>query len=528
MRPNLNASAAFPNREKADNTDNGVKVEIRKEGDQGVEVQRLQSYGVGIDCHSEFIAVCVYIRRNMGIYRYSQDFDTDWESLKVAKQWVLDTIRDYPDPVPDLSLPLHYVIEATSTYHMPVIMAWKGIPSVINPMLAGATKRKTDELDAERLAFHDLTGVWKESYVAPTDIQELRVLLAAREHFSRRATQCSNRINNIIVRFGITVGRGTSVTKDEEVRSIVEYLASDNPSEETIKQLNVCPEPLPNYVKQLIRLEYAHYDQNRKLAADYLDVIRQKVYAINWQVKEGTIPGKEAGRILSTAPGVGELTSFTWLAFVGTPCRFPNAKALNAYSSLDPSVRVSAGKVTSTKKRGGCRILHTALVRSADRIIRSHSEGFGRWGYLLARSSGRWRKATNAVGRKINTALYYMLLTKQEFSYEKYTIVKDAVIFDIPVDDLVQLNKDFKRYIQILKDNDINTTADLITAYLSCSLANVRGLGRKFFLTLQDFLKEQHKYQDEYQKLHPSWKITQTVVKGGDTNAQTQEVENVG
>lgn len=324
---------------------------------------------------------------------------------------------------------------------------------------------------------------------------------------SRRATQCSNRINNIIVRFGITVGRGTSVTKDEEVRSIVEYLASDNPSEEVVKQMNVCPEPLPDYIKQLIRLEYSNYDQNRKLAEDYLDVIRQKVQAIDWQVPNGTIPGKEAVRILSTAPGVGELTSFTWLAFVGTPCRFPNAKALNAYSSLDPSLRISAGKVTSTKKRGGCRILHTALVRSADRIIRAHSEGFGRWGFLMAKSSGRWRKATNAVGRKINTALYYMLMTRQEFSYEKYTIVKDAVIFDIPIDDLIQLNSSFKRYIKTLHDNDIHTTADLITSYLSCSLANVRGLGRKFFLILQDFLKEKHKYQAEYQKLHPSWKI---------------------
>ena len=499
--------------------ENGTEVEILKEGEQGVEVQRLQSLGVGIDVHSEFIAVCVYVRRNMGIFRYSRDFDTDWESLNNAKQWVIDTIREHSDPVPDLSLPLHYTLEATSTYHMPVIMAWKGTPSIVNPALAGATRKKTDEYDAERLAFHDLTGLWKASYVAPTDIQELRVLLAAREHFSRRATQCSNRINNIIVRFGITVGRGTSVTKDEEVRSIVEYLASDNPSEEVVKQMNVCPEPLPDYIKQLIRLEYSNYDQNRKLAEDYLDVIRQKVQAIDWQVPNGTIPGKEAVRILSTAPGVGELTSFTWLAFVGTPCRFPNAKALNAYSSLDPSLRISAGKVTSTKKRGGCRILHTALVRSADRIIRAHSEGFGRWGFLMAKSSGRWRTATNAVGRKINTALYYMLMTRQEFSYEKYTIVKDAVIFDIPIDDLIQLNNSFKRYIKTLHDNDIHTTADLITSYLSCSLANVRGLGRKFFLILQDFLKEQHKYQAEYQKLHPSWKITQTVVKGGDTNA---------
>ena len=90
LRLKLSASAAFSNRERADN--NGAEIKIHKEGDQGVEVQRLQSYGVGTDCHSEFIAICVYVRINMGVYRYSKDFDTDW---------------DYSDPVPDLSLLLH-------------------------------------------------------------------------------------------------------------------------------------------------------------------------------------------------------------------------------------------------------------------------------------------------------------------------------------------------------------------------------------------------------------------------------------
>ena len=54
MRPNLNASAAFPNGKNVENgvdnginngVNNGVEVEIRKEGEQGVEVQRLQSFG---------------------------------------------------------------------------------------------------------------------------------------------------------------------------------------------------------------------------------------------------------------------------------------------------------------------------------------------------------------------------------------------------------------------------------------------------------------------------------------------------
>ena len=228
------------------------------------------------------------------------------------------------------------------------------------------------------------------------------MLIAERNHYAKLATQCSNRINNIIVRFGITIGRGTS----------------------------------------------------------------------------------------------------TWLAFVGTPRRFPNAKALAAYCGLDPSLKVSAGHVTSTKKRGVCRTLHAVLVTSADRIIRAHTEAFGRWGFLMAKSSGKWKKATNAVSRKLCTAMYHMMMSGQEFSYENYTIMKDAAIFNIPVDELPMLNPDFKRYIRILHDNGIHTTTDMITAYLSCSLGGVKGLGRKFFVTMQDYLSHQHKYQNEYKKLH--------------------------
>jgi transposase len=425
------------------------------------------------------------------------DFDTDWNSLLSAKEWVIDTIKTHSAHVPDLSHPLHYVLEATSTYHMPVLRAWGGIPSVINPMLAGATKKKTDNLDAERLSFHDLTGVWPESFVASDGLSELRVLIAERNHYAKLATQCSNRINNIIVRFGITIGRGTSVTKNHEVRAIVEDLASENPS----NYENICPDPLPAEVKTLIQKEYKLYDKYIDEADSYMSRVRHRVYSMDWETRDGTLSGPEMVRILCTTPGVGEITCFTWLAFVGTPRRFPNAKALAAYCGLDPSLKVSAGHVTSTKKRGGCRTLHAILVTSADRIIRAHSEAFGRWGYLMAKSSGKWKKATNAVGRKLCTAMYHMMMTGKEFSYDNYTLMQQVSTFEIPVDELPMLNPDFKRYIKILHENGIHTTTDMVTAYLSCSLGGTKGLGRKFFVTIQDFLQRQHHYHNEYKKL---------------------------
>ena len=482
-----------------DPADQGTEVTILQEDGQGVEVQRLQSYGIGIDCHSRFIAVCVHVRRERRVYKYQRDFDTDWDSLLEARKWAVRTIREHSSPVPDMSQPLHYVIEATSTYHMPILLSWEGNPSVINPLLAGATKKKTDELDAERLSFHDLTGVWRESYVPPEPIQSLRVLIAEREHFSKLATRCSNRINNILTRFGITVGRKGSVTKKKDIRAIVQDLISDHPH----RHSGVCPKPLPREIREIIRQEYQDYDENTAQADEYLDKIRQQVFSINWETRDGTIPGQDAVRILCSAPGIGEITSFTWLAFVGTPRRFPNAKALNAYSGLDPSLKVSAGKVTSTNKRGGCRVLHSVMVKSADRIMRSHSEAFGQWGYLMAKSSGKWKKGTNAVGRKLNTALYHMMLTGSEFSYDNYSLIRDTPVFDIPITDLPSLNPDFKRYVKVLRENNVMTTSDMATKYLSCSLGGVRGLGRKFFVTLQDFLSHQDKYEKAYRALHP-------------------------
>ena len=289
-------------------------------------------------------------------------------------------------------------------------------------------------LDAARLSYHDLTGIWRESFPISTEIHELRVLIAAREHFDKLATQAGNRINNIITRFGFTLGRSGSVTKKSEIRAIVEDLISDKPHEYD----NICPIPLPQSVKDVIKLEYEIYDTNERRASEYFELIKQKVYAIDWQIPTGTIPGEEAVQILCSAPGIGEITSFKWLAFVATPCRFRSAKALNAYSGLDPTLRSSGGKITGKKTRGGCRILHAALLQCAFNIINHATEAFGNWGARLAEITKKKKKAANAVARKLNAAMYYMIITRQKFSYENYSIAKESATFNIPVEEQVK------------------------------------------------------------------------------------------
>lgn len=172
----------------------------------------------------------------------------------------------------------------------------------------------------------------------------------------------------------------------------------------------LCPLGIPYDVREVIRSEYQKYDQLQELSEYWGSKAEDKILSMEWKTGSGTLS------LLTTAPQVGTVTAMTWLIHIITPRRFPNAKALAAYCGLDPSLKISAKHVTSTRKRGGNKALHKALVSCGDRLIRNHSEMFGRWGYNLYNQTGKWKKAANAVARKLVIAMYYMMLTGHPFS----------------------------------------------------------------------------------------------------------------
>ena len=176
--------------------------------------QVLHPYGVGIDVHSKFIQVCVLVNAGDQVHRHESPFQTTWPEFDRALEWIKGVLG------PLLSGPLRYCLESTGTYHLPVLMALGGEPSVVNPMLAGHVRRKTDVLDARLLAHHSITGLWPASFLASRQGLELRVLWAQRGEAVRRATRASNRLNNILLRFGHTIG-ASAPPRGERNRAIV-------------------------------------------------------------------------------------------------------------------------------------------------------------------------------------------------------------------------------------------------------------------------------------------------------------------
>ena len=476
--------------------DHGREIEVISE-EEGKELQAQNRFGIGIDVHSKFFVTSVLVRRLDKVILYTKEFKTSYNDIKKAKEWAVSTVERYSDPPVLVGDSLNYCIESTSTYHMPIIHVWEGKPAVVNPMLAKSGRRKTDVLDSIQLAIHDLYGTWARSYVVPVEVHELRVLIHEREHYEKLSTQCVNRIVNTLTRFGCTLAREGSIANDPKLRSTLEGMLADPP----IIPKGYFPKGIPPSVRQMLREELEAHDVYEQNALAYKEAMIEKARSIMWDFGEGTAPGDIVIKTLATAPNIGEVTAVTFLANIVTPKRFPKPKAIAAYCGFDPSVQTSAGHKTSNKGRGGNKALHDAIGSAATRLIWRHREMFGKWGYDMIQRGTSHNKARNAVARRLVISLYYMLLKGEAFSYEGYNIAEKNVLFNIPVDDLVLFDKKYRRYIHILKDNEINDTRKLIIEYYSCTLNNISGLGRKFFQLLKDFIDNQKAYKKEYESL---------------------------
>ena len=466
---------------------------------EGFEMTLTKPYGIGIDTHSKFIYVVVICKINEQFKRFENTFDTDWVNLLKAREWAEAVLRTKPMPTltSQQILPIHYTIESTGTYHYPVIRAWGGKPSVVNPLLASPSRRKTDALDAKLLAYQNLTGLWPESYVVGDGVNQVRIFMGQRMSHKRNALKISNQINNYILRFGLTAGRLGSVTKSSIVRPIVEAKITPMLEDEMLKMF--CPDDFPIEVQNLLREMYEQYDSERMIA----DRLERK--AINlaaeteWETAAGVfVKGKELLENLTSVPGIGLVSALIWLTQTCTPSRFPNAKACSAYCGLDPSLKISAGHVTSTTKRGGNKELHATLTNCASVLVRNHAEPFGKWGYQLYQSCGKWRKACSAVARKLAVALYYVNIKNEPFTYDGYQIAQEKEVIYIDLGILALIEPAFTRYTKILLTAGIYDTQQLVKAYNRMELKLIRGLGQKFYSLLQDFIHNQKKYIELY------------------------------
>jgi hypothetical protein len=137
----------------------------------------------------------------------------------------------------------------------------------------------------------------------------------------------------------------------------------------------------------------------------------------------------------------------TWLSEVCDPGRFADGKQVAAYAGCDPSLKVSAGKVTSAVRRKGNLRIHVALLHAAGAVLMHRGEPLGDWARALAgkHRKGGYRKALGAVARRIARALWEVHMRAAPFSYEGYHLERALPVERVPIGQMGLPASDLRR-----------------------------------------------------------------------------------
>jgi transposase len=395
-----------------------------------------------------------------------------WPELMKAKQTVLSALALHGVSVAESDL--RYTLESTGQYHKPICLAWRGRPSIINPSDTSYSRRKTDRLDARKLAHHSLTGLWRESWMAPIAVEELRILTTHRARLASERTRLTNRINAEMLRFGHTVGQLGPIA-GKLVRPLIEDFCRDG--RVGIYGDYFSSTPVPKGVVAIIDTRWKRIDEISREIRTVETEVFAKIDGVHWLVRGGErVKGDLLRSMLETIPGVGPWTAAVWLAEVGDVTRFGTEKKLSAYAGLDPSLKVSAGKVTGTTRRHGNMRLNGAL-RNAARgcLVQKRASNFTGWlrGYMGRHAVASKALGLKAMARRIGRAMFYVHLRCEPFDDTKYRPLLSESSY--PLCDVSEMGFT-KRVENALRSAGLQTSKQVLQAFYS-DLARRPGCG---------------------------------------------------
>jgi transposase len=308
----------------------------------------------------------------------------------------------------------HVAMEATGVYWKPV---WHLLEDDFELILANAQHirnvpgRKSDVNDATWIADLLAHGLIRSSFVPPAPIQELRDLTRTRKQLVREISQHSSRIQKVLEDANLKLGSVLSDILGKSGRAILQALIAGQSDPEKLADLaqGTARKKRAALLEALRGRVRTHHRGLLKVHLELIVALEQAISQIDATVGKTLAPIHESARLLTTLPGVSQVTAQVLVAEIGVDmARFPSAAHLVSWTGLCPRSDESAGKRRSTRVRKGATWLKTALVTAAWAAVRVKNSYLQSQFHRLRSRRGA-KKAILAVAASIITAAYHML-----------------------------------------------------------------------------------------------------------------------
>jgi transposase len=311
----------------------------------------------------------------------------------------------------------HLVMEATGVYWKPV---WHILSDAdFSLVLANAAHvknvpgRKTDVNDATWLADLLAHGLIRGSFVPDQQTQEMRDLLRTRKQLTRERSRHVQRLQKTLEDANIKLASEISDIIGLTGRKMIDALIAGESDPERLAQLaHRRIKAMPEVLREALRGRVTrHHRFLLRLHLQQIDAIDKVISDIDREVDALVEPFRTTVLLLTTIPGVDELSSCVILAEIGRDMsRFPTAGHLISWAGLCPKNDESAGKRRSTRMRKGAAWLKTTLVQCAVAATRRKASYLHAQFHRLRARRGA-KKAIGALAASILTTVYHMLIS---------------------------------------------------------------------------------------------------------------------
>ena len=314
----------------------------------------------------------------------------------------------------------HVAMEATGVYWKPV---WHILEDEFDLVLANAAHirnvpgRKTDVNDAMWIADLLAHGLIRSSFVPPAAIQEMRDLTRTRKQLVREISQHSLRIQKVLEDANLKLGSVLSNVLGMSGRAMLEAIVAGETDPDALAGL-----ALGQAKKKTAELREAlrgriteHHRAMLKMHLDVINALNRTLVELDARVGKTLTPIQDRARLLTTMPGVSDLTARVMVAEIGVDMtRFPDAGHIVSWAGLCPRNDESAGKRRSTRVRKSGTWLKTTLVTAAWAAVRVKNS-YLRAQFLRIKARRGAKKAIIAVAASMLTAAYFMLRDGVEY-----------------------------------------------------------------------------------------------------------------
>ena len=308
----------------------------------------LYPHCAGLDVHKDTVVAGVRHMTNSAVRREVRTFKTTTKELLALSQWLAEESCT------------HRAMEATGVY-------WKPVWHVLSDgdftlLLANAAPvknvpgRKTDVNDATWLADLLAHGLIRGSFVPDEQTQEMRNLLRTCKQLVRERSSHLQRLQKTLEDANIKLDSVIADIIGVSGRRMIEALIGGETDPEALaalahRRINATPDELEAARRGRVTRPHRF---RLPLHLQQIDAIAMAIDLIDQAVDVDVEPFHAAIALLTTIPGVGELSACVILAEIGRDRRrFPTAGHLISWAGLCPKNDESAGKRRSTRMRKG-------------------------------------------------------------------------------------------------------------------------------------------------------------------------------